>query len=260
MIFVDTHTHLNDEELYALLPKVIQDARNVGVKFFLTASYDKASNYRALEIANKEENCFAALGLHPENLDEINDKDWEEIKKLAHQTHPLAIGETGLDYHYTKDEENKIKQKDFFIRHIDLANELQLPLTIHSRDAAEDTYAILSTHPPRFGAILHCYSYSVEMMKKFLSLPNIYFGFGGTLTFKNSRIVKEVLLSCPLERVVTETDAPYLSPEPFRGKMNEPKNVVLIAQKVAELRNESLETVSNIIASNTEKIFHVKLL
>lgn len=259
MIFIDSHTHLNDPELYSFLEEEISYSRENNLKFILVASYDLESAKRAILISQKYPECHAAIGLHPENMQEAKEGDWDEIKSLMQDKNCVAIGETGLDYHWVKDLKEREKQKRLFIEHIELANKLHLPLTIHSRDAAQDTYQILSQHVPEQGAILHCYSYSVEMMELFLKLP-LWFGFGGTLTFKNAKLVKEVLSSCPLERVVTETDAPYLTPEPFRGKRNEPKNVIYVAKKIAEITSLPLEEVTKQIAKNIEKIFHVKLL
>lgn len=257
MFFIDTHTHLNDPDLYEERDAVMGRAREEGVGLLLVASYDLLSAKRALLLAEEYPECRPAIGLHPENLEESSSGDWEDIQALASRNEVLAIGETGLDYHWVKDEGLRARQRKLFIEHIELADALGLPLTIHSRDAAEDTLKILQEHTPKHGAVMHCYGYSAQMVPAFARL-GMYFGFGGVLTFKNARVAKEALLACPKERILFETDAPYLSPEPYRGKRNEPAYVKWVYRKASELLSLPMEEVEGIARENAERIFHVK--
>ena len=180
MFFIDTHTHLNDPDLYEERDAVMGRAREEGVGLLLVASYDLLSAKRALLLAEEYPECRPAIGLHPENLEESSPGDWEDIQALASRNEVLAIGETGLDYHWVKDEGLRARQRKLFIEHIELADALGLPLTIHSRDAAEDMLKILQEHTPKHGAVMHCYGYSAQMVPAFARL-GMYFGFGGVL-------------------------------------------------------------------------------
>ncbi len=257
MELFDTHTHLNDPALFEERDSIMARAREEGVRFLLVASYDLQSARRALVLSEEYPECHPAIGLHPENLEESSPGDWEDIWDLASRSCVLAIGETGLDYHWVKDPGFRERQRESFVRHIEFADSLGLPLTIHSRDAAEDTLKILKEHTPNHGAVMHCYGYSAEMVHAFASL-GMYFGFGGVLTFKNARVAKEALLACPRDRMIFETDAPYLSPEPFRGKRNEPSYVKWVYRKAGELLSLPTEEVAAIAKENAERIFHVK--
>lgn len=258
-MFVDTHLHLNDEQYQDDLDEVIARARRAGVGFMLCVGWDIPSSIKAVEIANKYPEVYAAVGVHPENLEGVTLDDLNKLRELAKEPKVIAIGEIGFDFHWYKKEEAYENQKKFFEAQVKLANELNLPISIHAREAAEPTYELLKRVPPKAGAVLHCYSGSKEMITRFLEIPNIYFGFDGPTTFKNAKEPKENVAFVPANRLLSETDSPYLAPVPYRGKRNEPAYVTEIVKNIAVLRGTSDIEISRQIAQNTEKLFHVKL-
>ena len=254
----DTHCHLNDDALFSRRKEVIESAiRESGLKGFLCVGYDIESSQKALQIANEFPNVYAAVGIHPENIEGLSLSDIDTIKKMASDPKVIAIGEIGLDYHWTK--ETKDMQKAFFEAQIKLADELSLPATIHVRDAVEDAYEILSKHPIKNNFSLHCYSGSKEMMEKFIKRFDCYFGFDGPVTFKNAVSPKENSSLCPIDRILLETDSPYLAPSPFRGKENEPKYLRYIAETIADLRGVGYEEFVDKTDNNAARLFHVEL-
>ena len=264
MIF-DTHIHLNDEVFISNLDKYIQEAIDSGVDRFLCVGYDLESSKKAVEIASKYKEVYAAIGVIPTEHKQYSLKSCrqnkptiEEIRDLAKTSAKIiAIGEIGLDYYREKEEFIKEKQKKMFIEQIELANELGLPVSIHARDSIQDTYDILKKYKVEKAGIMHCYSGSKEMAIEFVKL-GYDIAFGGVLTFKNSKEVKEVIKNVPLSNIVFETDAPYLAPTPFRGKLNEPKfikNTVIFASELLGLESEKIEEISY---ENSLKILHVK--
>lgn len=257
---VDTHMHLNDEDLYENRAEIVKRAREAGVIFMLTVGWNLKSSEMAIEIAQEFPEIYAAVGIHPENVKEYSidniDSVIQQLRTLAIREKVLAIGEIGLDYHWEKDEETKKLQKQFFISQIELANELGLPLSIHARDALNDTLEILKTYRPKHVAVLHCYSGSPEMVKEFSKL-DLYFGFDGPLCYKKAVVPKESLKTVSLNRILSETDSPYLSPNWQR--VNEPNAVIHIADKMGELLGKSSSEIDAILVKNTENFFHVKL-
>lgn len=293
MKLFDAHGHLTDEKYAQDLQQILQNARQTGLCGIVSAGYDLASSQAAIALAQQENNVFATMGVHPENVAENwfeAQEDFAEfikkaqknlencfktLKKLAKNAKVVAVGEIGLDYHFLNEldqikhekqgqglaEEEKIQiknlQKFAFERQIDLANELNLPIVVHSRDAMGDTLEILQKHKPLKESLLHCYSGSLESAKILMKL-GFSFSFGGVLTFKNARSVQEVAANLPLERILLETDCPYMSPEPFRGKRNEPKNVIYVADKISRLKNIPLEQVAEITTQNSLRLFGIK--
>lgn len=254
---LDSHCHLNDEHIYSDRKEIIERAISVGVDTFLVVGWDLPSSKLAISIANEFPNVYASVGIHPENLDDISDEMLKEIEELAQNEKVVAIGEIGLDYHWYKEKSEHDNQKIWFIKQIELANKLHLPLSIHAREATEDTYTILKERTPLYGAVLHCYSGSKEMMDKFLSL-GFYFGFDGPITYKNAITPKECVIHCPLDKILTETDSPYLPPVPFRGQRNEPSHIKEIFKQMALLKNIDEERLEKQIESNFSKLFHVE--
>jgi len=257
MNLYDSHCHLNDENLLPDLEEVISRAREAGVNRMIVIGYDVPSSKKAVEIASAYEGVYAAVGYHPQNLDDASEEGLKEIEDLTKNPKVVAIGEIGLDYYWFKEKEHHEKQKEWFIKQIDLANRLGLPVSIHAREALSDTYEILKNHPPKHQGVLHCYSGSVEMMKDFQKL-GLYFGFDGPITYKNAVTPKECVKACLEDKILVETDSPYLSPTPFRGQRNEPKNIVNIANAMAELRGVTIEEMSQILTRNFECLFHMK--
>ena len=254
---LDSHCHLNDDGLFEKRAEIIERAKEAGVSLMLCVGWDLESSKRAVQIAHEFDCVYAAVGFHPENLENISDEALEEIKELAKDDKVVAIGEIGLDYHWFKEQKDHDNQKIWFIKQIELANELDLPLSIHARDASEDTYTILKEHPVKAGCVLHCYSGSTEMLKRFADL-GCYFGFDGPITYKNAIEPKENVKNCPIDRILTETDSPYLSPVPYRGKQNEPKNIKEILETMAELRSVSKKDMENAVKNNFKRLFHYK--
>ena len=253
---IDSHCHINDE-LYINNPaEYVKDAENMGVFEFLVVGFDEKSSENALEIAKKFKGCFAAVGVHPSDAKKAQPGDLDKIKKLAKEDKVIAIGEIGLDYYWDKDEGVKKQQREYFIEQIKIANELNLPISIHCRDAIEDCLKILKENPVKRGGIMHCYAGSLEISSEFIKL-GFLLGFGGTVTFKNSVRPKEVVANIPSDSYVLETDAPYLTPHPYRGKENHSKYLYLIRDQIAELRGISPEQVEKETNENFKRVFRI---
>ena len=255
MIF-DTHCHLNSEELYERIEEVLASANKVGVDKFLIIGWDKESSFRAVEIAHRYEGCYAAIGFHPTDIDGVSEEDYLETMALVDDPKVVAIGEIGLDYHWVKEPEQREKQKEWFIKQIDFANEHKKPISIHNREAFQDCLEILKKHRPLYSGVMHCYSGSVELLDEVLAL-GLYIGLDGPLTFTNAKTPKEVCEIVPLERLLVETDSPYLSPHPLRGTINEPKNIALVIDEIARLKGISKKHILEVIYNNSCKLFNV---
>lgn len=255
MIF-DTHCHLNSEELYERIEEVLAPANKVGVDKFLIIGWDKESSFRAVEIAHRYEGCYAAIGFHPTDIDGVSEEDYLETMALVDDPKVVAIGEIGLDYHWVKDPEQREKQKEWFIKQIDFANEHKKPISIHNREAFQDCLEILKKHRPLYSGVMHCYSGSVELLDEVLAL-GLYIGLDGPLTFTNAKTPKEVCEVVPLDRLLVETDSPYLSPHPLRGTVNEPKNIALVIDEIARLKGISKKHILEVIYNNSCKLFNV---
>ncbi len=252
MIFFDSHTHLTDEQYEGKQEKIVQNAKENGVLYMVDIGYNKDTSIEALKNANKFDGLYATCGVHPENIDEIDD-DFKFIYDLCNDKKIVAIGEIGLDYHYSGDKE---RQKQAFIRQIEIANELDKPITIHSRDADMDMLEILKNHKVNAGFLMHCFSSSTEVLKEILKLGG-YISIAGPVTFKNARSLIDVVKLVPEDKFLIETDAPYLAPEPHRGKRNESAYVVHTAQKIADIRECSLEKIAEITTNNAKKFYRI---
>jgi len=251
---IDSHCHINDD-LYLNNPgEYIETAKQSGVSEFLIVGFDAKSSENSVEIAEKYANCYAAVGIHPSDVKKSKQGDLDKIKDLAKSKKVLAIGEIGLDYYWDKDEDVKKQQKEFFIKQIKIANELNLPISIHCRDAIDDCLQILKENHVNRGGIMHCYAGSKEIASEFIKL-GFLLGFGGTVTFKNSVRPKEVIANVPANSYVLETDAPYLTPDPYRGKPNHSKYLYLVRNKIAELRNTTPEQVEKESIDNFNRVF-----
>ena len=201
MLF-DTHCHLNSEELYPRIDEVIEDAKKTGVHKFLVVGYDKKTSLLAIKIAKKYDCCYAAIGFHPTEIFGLSENDYESVMKHIDDDKVVAVGEIGLDYHWIKETEKRELQKEYFIRQIEFANKHKKPITIHNRDSNEDCMEILKEHRPLYGAIMHCYSGSVEMMREIIKWDNFYISLGGPVTFTNAKTPKLVAEDVPLERLI----------------------------------------------------------
>jgi len=251
---IDSHCHINDD-LYRNNPgEYIETAKQAGVSEFLNVGYDAKSSGISVDIAEKYENCYAAVGIHPSDCKKAQPGDLDKIRELAKSPKVIAIGEIGLDYYWDKDESVRKQQKEFFIKQIEIANELNLPVSIHCREAIEDCLQILKENHVNRGGIMHCYAGSKEIASEFIKL-GFLLGFGGTVTFKNSVRPKEVIVNIPSNSYVLETDAPYLTPDPYRGKENHSKYLYLVRNKIAELRNIAPEQVEKESTDNFNRVF-----
>lgn len=253
---IDSHCHINDE-LYRNNPaEYVKEAKKAGVFQFLVVGFDRKSSEEAVEISDTNEGCFAAIGIHPSDVKKAGPNDLDALKKLATNKKVIAIGEIGLDYYWDKEEEVKAQQREYFVKQINLANELDLPISIHCRDAIEDCLQILKENPVKRGGIMHCFAGSLEMSPEFIKL-GFLLGFGGTVTFKNSVRPKEVVKNVPSTSYVLETDAPYLTPHPYRGKENHSKYLYLVRDQIAELRGVSPEQVEKETTENFKRVFGI---
>ncbi len=255
MIF-DTHCHFNHEDLYQDVDMYLERAINAGVKRFMVVGYDKESSLKAIELAEKHEEIYAIIGYHPTEIHNLSEEDFNEVMKLLNHPKVKAIGEIGLDYHWEK-EENLIKeQKEYFIRQINIANEHNLPISIHCRDAIQDTLNILKEHPVKCGGVMHCYSGPKELLEEFYKL-GFYISLGGPVTYKNARVPKEVAERVRLDRLLVETDSPYLPPHPFRGQQNEPSYITYVVEEIARLKNISKEEIEKATFENACGLFKI---
>ncbi|MCF0232141.1 MAG: TatD family hydrolase [Enterococcus sp.] len=254
---LDSHCHLDDEKIYNEREKIIKDAQNAGVSLMLTIGVDLETSIQSIKIAEEFDGVYAAIGFHPQNLENVSDDALQKIKELAKNKKVIAIGEVGLDYHWYKDPKDHENQKIWFNKQIELANELGLPLSIHARDAEEDTYNLLKNNFPKAGCVMHCYSGSAQTMEKYIKL-GAYFGFDGPITYTNAVNPVENVKLCPLDRILTETDSPYLTPVPHKGERNEPKHISLILKKMAEIKGLPEKEMEKIVSENFERLFKVK--
>lgn len=252
-MFVDTHCHLNSEDLLNEVDEVILRAENEGVSSFFVVGWDIPSSKAAIHLAGKYQNVYALAGVHPCDIKDVNLND---LELLLTDSKVKAVGEIGLDYYWVKEIEERNKQKECFIKQIEIANKYHLPISIHSRDAIQDTLNILKEHRPEYGFIMHCFSSSKEMMEEFLKLGG-YISFGGPVTFKNAQNSKECALNVPLNRILIETDCPYLTPHPYRGKRNEPSYLPLVAKVIAEIKGINIQELQQALIENTKRIFKI---
>jgi TatD DNase family protein len=254
--YIDTHAHIMGEEFKDDLDQVIarMDEANIDHVMIITLSYEEAQ--RAMDFSERDpERYRVATGIFPEDVDKITDADWDRFVKTAQDPRIACIGEIGLDYHWVKDPSLRKMQREFFTRQIDLAKELDKPFAVHSRDAIQDTYDIMKEH--HWHGLLHCFSGTKEMAREFTKL-GYYIALGGALTFKKARHAVEVAEDTDPEYLLTETDCPYMAPEPVRGTRNEPANIPYILRKMAEVRNVSEEEMAAQVEANWQRFLEKK--
>ena len=251
-MLIDTHSHINHEKLVNELPEILQNLKTGKVKRVICPSFSYSSSITSLEMA-KNENVFCALGIHPEMANEYDTKMEQLLIENANNLKVVAIGEIGLDYHYGQ--ENKDLQFQVLLRQMELAKEFDLPIIFHIRDAFDDFFEFFEKHKDLCKkGVIHCFEGDIEVAKKALSL-GLMISFTGLITFKHRENVREAVKYIPLEKIMVETDAPYLTPEPFRHKVNRPEYVELVAQKIAEIKGESVEKVEEITTQNAYDFF-----
>ena len=259
MELFDSHCHLDDEKFDEDREQIIQKIKNAGITKLVSAGYNVESSSKASELANQYNFIYSTVGISPNDIPQTEEELWkmiDEIKKIAKQNKKVvAIGEIGLDYHWNQD--NKELQKTAFIKQIELANELQLPIVIHSRKAQEDTIQVLKQVKVDKKGVFHCCALKGDAIKQAIDL-GYYLSFAGPITFKNSKNADEMISQTPNDRILIETDSPYLSPEPHRGTRNDSRNVIYMAQKIAQVKNIDVEKIAKMTYENAEKIFNIK--
>ncbi|MFS0673849.1 TatD family hydrolase [Ornithinibacillus sp. 179-J 7C1 HS] len=255
MLF-DTHVHLNATQFLEDRDQVIKRAFDTGVNHMVVVGFDRETIPLAIEIAEQHETIYAAVGWHPVDAIDMTNEDLAWIEELSQHPKVVAIGEMGLDYHW--DKSPKDIQKEVFRKQIQLAKKVNMPIIIHNREATEDIIEILKEENAKeVGGIMHCYNDSVDYVQTCLDM-NFYISLGGPVTFKNAPMPKEVASVVPIDRLLIETDAPYLAPHPNRGKRNEPAFVKLVAEKIAEIRQISYEEICEKTTKNAFEVFGIK--
>ncbi len=255
MIF-DTHAHYDDPVYEKDREELFEAMRAEGVGMITDIGADIASTKKAAELSNAYDFVYAAAGVHPSEVYFLEEADMDFLLEMAKNPKVVAIGEIGLDYHY-EDTVREV-QKKWFIRQLELAKETKLPVVIHSRDAAQDTLDIMKDiHAEDIGGVIHCFSYGWEMAKIYLDM-GFYLGIGGVVTFKNAKKLKEVVQRAPMDRLVLETDAPYLAPEPYRGKRNASHYLKYVAEEIAALRSMALDEVIHITEENGKQMYRIR--
>ncbi len=253
-MLIDSHCHLYDEAFKDDFDEVYNRALERGVKKFLMVGCEAKSNKLVLEIQKNYKESFATVGVHPSYVNETSEIYFDELEIIIKNNKVYAIGECGLDYYWNKD--NIDLQKRYFIYQIELAIKYNLPLVIHCREATSDMFEILNKYKGKIKYVLHGYSGSLEMAKRFISI-GAKIGIGGVVTFKNAKNVKEVVMNIDINDILLETDCPYLTPTPFRGKRNEPSYLEHIALEIAVLKNITYSEVINITSNNSEELFGI---
>ena len=256
MIF-DTHAHYDDSAYDGDRPVILRKVFDSGVGCIVNIGADIASSEAAVKLAEEHERIYAAVGIHPESVGEADDAGIEALRGLIKSSKRIkAVGEIGIDLHYDKD--SLEQQKEAFIRQWDLADEFGLPVVIHSRDAAQVTFDIIKERFAGTGkplkAVMHCYSYEKEQALLYVKM-GLYIGVGGVLTFKNGRKLREAVREIPMDRILLETDCPYLAPEPFRGKRNDSSYIKYVVEELAELRGISVEEAEDITYANAQRFY-----
>lgn len=253
-MYIDTHAHLNYDDKYGDRERLAGDIAAAGIGAVINVGWNYDSSLRAAELSKRYPHMYFAAGVHPSNLADLRAGDYERIAALLTDPKGVAVGEIGLDYHY--DGTDEAAQKKAFCEQLELADSLGLPFCIHSRDAAADTLQILKDNRAKLshGGVMHCFSGSPETAKEYLKL-GLYVSFAGPVTFKNARRLDEVAKIVPADRILAETDSPYLTPEPLRGTLNTPLNVIKIYEKLALLRGQPTEELTEQISKNARTLF-----
>ena len=248
----DTHAHYDDSKFDEDRHELLTSLSDLGVSDVINCGCDLKTSLAAVSLSKSFDFLYAAVGVHPHEAQDTTEDDLIKIKELYNEKKVVAIGEIGLDYHY--DFSPRERQLEIFEKQLILADDLNLPVIIHDREAHEDTLTLLKKYKPK--GVVHCFSGSKEMAREIVEL-GMYIGIGGVLTFKNGRVLKEAAKIIPLDRILLETDAPYLSPEPFRGKLNHSALIIYVARALAEIKGISVEEVLRVTSENTERLFGI---
>ena len=254
MIF-ETHAHYDDESFDEDREQLLCSLPEQGIGRVINVGASIETTKTTLALAAKYDFIYAAVGVHPSDIDGLNEETYAWLKQQATLPKTVAIGEIGLDYYWDKEPEVQKAQRYWFKRQLELARETKLPVIIHSRDAAADTMEVMrDAHAEEIPGVIHCYSYSKEMAQEFIRM-GYYIGVGGVVTFKNAKKLKETVESIPLERILLETDCPYMAPEPYRGTRNDSSIIPYVIAKIAELKGITAEEVEHVTEQNARKLF-----
>lgn len=253
MIF-DTHAHYDDEQFDEDRDSLLCSMQEGGVGTIVNAGSDVASWEEIRALTARYPFIYGAAGVHPDDVGELNEENFMRLRAILREEKMVAVGEIGLDYYW--DNESHEVQKTWFIRQLELARELEMPVIIHSREAAADTLQIMKEHARGLKGVIHCFSYSAEMAREYVKM-GFFIGVGGVVTFKNSRKLKEVVEETPLEYLLLETDCPYLAPVPNRGKRNSSLNLVYVAEQIAELKQLSYDEVVEQTEKNARRLYNL---
>lgn len=255
MKIVDSHCHIDDEKFNLDRDNIIDRFEEDNLDFLVDPAIDVKSSTEIIELAKKHKRVYGAVGIHPHEVEDVTDEDIEKIYELSFSDKVVAIGEIGLDYYY--DNSPREKQKEVLRKQLEIAKKRKLPVIIHTRDSMGDTYDILSEFKGEVVGVMHCYTGSLEMARRFMDL-GYYISISGAVTFKNAVNVREMAKNIPLEYLMVETDSPYLTPEPNRGKRNEPKYVYYVAEKIAELKEMEVKDLIYHTNSNARNLFSIE--
>lgn len=253
MKLIDTHAHLDFEKFQENLDEILENARVVGVEKIIIPGVTLEDTPKIIDLIEKYDNLYGAVAIHPSEAKGWQEEYYEILKEHAQHDKIIAIGETGLDYYH--DATFKETQQHVFRRHLELAEELNIPVIVHDRESHADVLNILKEFPQVKG-VMHCFSGNLEFALECVKI-GYYIALGGPVTFKNAKDPKEVAKIIPLEKLVLETDSPFLAPHPFRGKENDPSKIILVAQAIAEIRGLSVEEVGQITSQNAENLFGI---
>lgn len=252
-MFFDAHAHYDSGSFNPDRFEILDSMPEGNVGLIIDPGCDLMSSKTAIELAEKYDFVYAAVGWHPEDIEKLDDKAYAEMEKLAEHPKCVAIGEIGLDYYW--DASRKEEQKELFRRQLELAIKLNKPVIVHDREAHQDSFDIVCDYPGLRG-VFHCYSGSAEMAKELLK-RGWYLGFDGPITYKNARKALEVLEMCPMDRILIETDSPYLAPVPNRGKRNDSRQLKFVVEKIAEIKGETFEEVERVTMENGRRLFGI---
>lgn len=252
-MLIDSHAHLDDRAFNEDREELIQKLKEAGVGYVVNIAASLSSIKSSIELAEKYDFIYSSVGVHPCETDELNEDNFRRMKEQLSHPKVKAVGEIGLDY-YWKEPEKEIQHK-WFRRQLQLAHAVKLPIIIHSRDAAADTFRLMKEEEAdKLTGVIHCYSYTKETARDYLNW-DYYFGIGGVSTFQNAKKLKEAVEYIPVENIVLETDSPYLAPSPYRGKRNSPLNLPIIAQAIADIKRMDVEKVIEITGENSKKLY-----
>ena len=255
MMIFDTHAHYDDEQFDEDRDELLASMQACGVEAVTNIGASLATSQNTIELTKKYPFVYGAIGVHPNEVEDLNEDGIAWLKENSGLPKIVAVGEIGLDYYW--DEPGREVQKKWFLRQLELAREMKLPVVIHSRDAAKDTLDIMkSFHAENLGGVIHCFSYTKEMAREYLNM-GFYLGIGGVVTFKNAKKLKEVVEYMPMEQMVLETDCPYLSPVPNRGKRNSSLNLPYVVEEVARLKGISADEVIEITNRNAKTMYRL---